>query len=95
MQPRRRRPGLRVPRQNQDFQDYIASSLIRERSLAYGAQFADPFPLLWAYRGRLALKFGSAKAALARVTLILTFSHQGRRDLSLAVRALFRAAGLS
>ena len=32
-------------------------------------------------RGRLA-----RRAALARVTLILAFSHQGRMDLSLAIR---------
>ena len=34
----------------------------------------------------LGLNSHSAIAALARVTLILTFSHQGRRDLSLAIR---------
>ena len=44
-----------------------------------------------AYRGRLApWERGrlARKAALARVTLILAFSHQGRRDLSLAIRTL-------
>ena len=35
------------------------------------------------------------RAALARVTLILTFSHEGRRDPPVGIHACFRVAGLA
>ena len=51
------------------------------------------------YRHRLAPPRSAGvparRAALARVTLILAFSHQGRRDLSLAILAWFQVSGLA
>ena len=43
------------------------------------------FPHKGLIRVGFALKFGYAKAALARVTPILAFPHKGGRDLSLAI----------
>ena len=45
--------------------------------------------------GEVCAQIRYAIAALARVALILAFSHQGRRDLSLAILVWLRAAGLA
>ena len=61
---------------------------------AVGSGARHSHPSLFTLRtckGRFALKFRLARAALARVTPHPSFPHQGGRDLSLVILAWFRA----
>ena len=59
------------------------------------SQSADPFSLDGLDGVGLRPNSLYAEAALARVTPILAFPHEGGRDLSLAIRTWFRVAGLA